>query len=248
MRLRHGLGDRFYRSFSPTGERRVPFRVCIDTTDLYLRADRDLSAQTRQAAAAARHAVEEHIAVHPWFATALAPLAVPPGKVPELVREMYAAGWAAGVGPMAAVAGAVAEYVGRALRPLSREVLVENGGDIYLDMIDEVVVGLFAGASPFSGRLGLRLAPASTPVAVCTSSASVGPSRSAGIADAAVVIGTPAATADAVATALGNRVHRPADLEPATQWALGIPGVRGAVAVLGDRLAAVGEVEFTPVA
>jgi len=149
---------------------------------------------------------------------------------------------------MAAVAGTVAEHVGRALRAHSREVLVENGGDLYLDVSAEVVVGLFAGPSPFSGHLGLRVRAKDTPLAVCTSSASVGPSLSFGVADAAVAVGHPAAVADAVATALGNRIQGPGDLEAAVQWATSVCGIRGAVAVLGDRLAAAGEIEFTRVA
>ena len=243
-----GGGERFYRCFEGHGPGRVPFRARVGTTDLYLRADRDLTAAALAAAGEARAQVEAHIARRPEFATALAPLEPPGGEVPALVREMYRAAVRAGVGPMAAVAGAVAEHVGRALRASSREVLVENGGDLYLDLATDAAVGLFAGASPFSGRLGLHIGAAGTPVAVCTSSGSVGPSLSYGAADAAVAVGAPAAVADAVATALGNRVCRAGDLEAAAQWAVTIPGVRGAVVVLGDQLAAAGEIEFTPVA
>ena len=226
----------------------MPFRVQLATTDLYVQADHDLSAAARTAVREARTALEAHIAAHPEFATALEPLEPPTGAVPALAREMYKAGQVAGVGPMAAVAGAVAEHVGRVLRRDSREVLVENGGDLYLDVTDEVVVGLFAGSSPFSGRLGLRVRAKDTPLAVCTSSASVGPSLSYGAADAAVAVGHPAAVADAVATALGNRIQGPTDLEAAAQWAVTVPGIRGAVAVLGGHLAAAGEIEFTRVA
>ncbi len=243
-----GGSDRFYRCFQPRGQGRVPFRVQLDTTDLYLRADRDLGVAALAAAREARTVLEAHIAAYPEFATALAPLEIPTGTVPGLAREMYKAGRLAGVGPMAAVAGTVAEHVGRALRRHSREILVENGGDLYLDVADEVVVGLFAGASPFSGRLGLRVHAADTPLAVCTSSASVGPSLSLGAADAAVAVGHPAAVADAVATALGNRIQGPGDLEAAVQWAVTVPGIRGCVAVLGGHLAAAGEIEFTRVA
>jgi ApbE superfamily uncharacterized protein (UPF0280 family) len=223
--------------------------VQLETTDLYVLADRDLSTAALAAVRRARTTLEAHIAARPEFATALAPLEPPAGPLPELARTMYAAGQAAGVGPMAAVAGAVAEVVGRVLRRDSREVLVENGGDLYLDVAEEeVVVGLFAGPSPFSGRLGLRVRAGDTPRAICTSSASVGPSLSFGTADAAVAVGLPAAVTDAVATALGNRIQGPADLEAATRWAVTVPGIRGAAVVLGNQLAAAGEIEFTRVA
>lgn len=243
-----GGGERFYRHFRTLGPGRVPFRVRVATTDLYLRADRDLSTAARAAVQVARGLLEEHIAAHPAFATALKPLAAPQATGAGLVAEMYRAGELAGTGPMAAVAGAVAEQVGRQLMAHSREVLVENGGDLYLDLREDAVVGVFAGTSPFSGRLGLQIRAKQTPLAVCTSSGSVGPSLSLGRADAAVAVGLPAAVTDAVATALGNRVHGPDDLQAAAEWAVAVPGVRGAVAVLGERLAAAGEIEFTRVA
>lgn len=242
--MRLAGGERSYRRFTAGAAKRVPFRVCVATTDLYLRADRDLTAQALTAVRRARAAVEEHIARRPAFATALTPLPAPDDAPAPIVSAMYAAAEAAGVGPMAAVAGAVAGAVGRALRALSREVLVENGGDLYLDLEEDAVVGLLAGTSPFSGRLGLRLSPSQAPLGVCTSSGTVGPSLSYGCADAAVVLAPDPALADAVATAAGNRVHGADDLEPTVDWALRVPGVTGAVAVLGDRLAARGAVEF----
>lgn len=239
--------QRFYRDYRPAPAGRVPFRVQVETTDLYLRADRDLSTAALAAVRRARGWLKAHIATCPDFATALQPLEAPPGALPPLVGRMYAAGRAAGVGPMAAVAGAVAEQVGTELRALSGEVLVENGGDLYLDLRKDATVGLYAGTSPFSGRIGLRIGAAATPLAVCTSSGTVGPSLSFGVADAAVAVAGDAALADAVATALGNHVRRLQDLEPAVSWALSIPGVLGAVAVMGARLAVRGEVELVQV-
>lgn len=238
--------ERTYRA--PEGKAgRVAFHAAVETTDLYGLADRDLSAEALAAARRVRAEIEEHIRRVPEFSTSLRPLGPPAGALPDVVARMYAASGAAGVGPMAAVAGAVAQAVGRELRQWSREVLVENGGDLYLDLAEEATVGLFAGTSPFSGRLGLRVEAGRTPLGVCTSSATVGPSLSFGCADAATVVAPDAALADAVATGLGNRVRVAADLESAVAWALAVPGVTGAVAILGDRLAAAGEVEFVDI-
>ncbi len=223
----------------------MAFEVRVGTSDLYLRADRDLSREALAALRTVRGHIEAHAAERPAFATALAPLDAPPG-MPSVVEAMYAAGRSAGVGPLAAVAGAVAGAVGRELRRWTREVLVENGGDIYAELEEETVIGLFAGPSPLSGRVGLRIAPEDTPLGVCTSSGTVGPSLSFGRADAATVVARDPALADAVATALGNRIRSAPDLEPAVSWATGVPGVLGAVAVLGDRLAAMGAVELVP--
>ncbi len=242
-----GTGPRFYRTYRSRGPGRVPFRVKIATSDLYIRADRDLGREARAILREVRGQIEAHIARHPAFATALEPLDPPPGDLPAVVAAMYAAGRGAGVGPMAAVAGAVAGEVGRRLRELTGEVVVENGGDVYLDLREPAVVGLYAGRSPFTGRVGIRVEPGRTPLGVCTSSGRVGPSLSYGAADAATALCPDPALADAVATAMGNRVRGPGDLEPAVEWALGIPGIQGALAVVGDRLAAAGEIEIARV-
>mgnify|MGYP005851978619 CR=1 FL=1 len=243
-----GDGERTYRHWGADGAGRIPFQARVGTTDLYLRADRDLSREAREAARRIRAEVEAHIAAEPAFATALTPLEPPAGPLPRVVASMYAAARTAGVGPMAAVAGAIAGAVGRELRLRAREVLVENGGDLFLDLAQDAVVGIFAGGSPFTGRLGLRVRAQDAPLGICTSSGTVGPSLSYGRADAATAVAPDPALADAVATALGNRIHAPEDLQAAVEWARSVPGVRAALAILGDRLAAAGEVELVDLA
>jgi ApbE superfamily uncharacterized protein (UPF0280 family) len=235
---------RFYRSYESSGNaagKGFAFRVAIETTDLFIRADRELTDAALKAAQAARSAVAEHIRQRPEFAETLVPLDDPTEPQPAVVAAMYRAARAAGVGPMAAVAGAVAEAVGRELRKSARWVMVENGGDIYIDADRPVTVGLYAGASPFSGKLGLKLDADGLPWGICTSSATVGPSLSFGCADAATVLCRDAALADAVASGLGNRIQRPEDIEAALDWTLSISGVTGALAVVGNRLGCRGD-------
>jgi hypothetical protein len=147
---------------------------------------------------------------------------------------------------MAAVAGEVAHYVGKGLLEKSAEVIIENGGDLFIHVNQPVVVGLFAGDSAFSGKIGLKIDPTPLSVGVCTSSATIGPSLSLGRADCATVVSHSTPLADAVATAMGNRVRKAADLKHAVEWAVNIPGVDGALAVLGDKIAALGEIELVP--
>ena len=149
---------------------------------------------------------------------------------------------------MAAVAGALAERVGRALEPLSAEVIVENGGDIYLKVASPATVSLFAGKSPLSHRVGLKIDPELTPLGVCTSSGTVGHSFSFGRADAACVLAPNAALADAAASALGNRVQQAGDIAAALEWAAALPDILGAVVIVGDKLGAWGRVELVPLA
>lgn len=221
----------------------VRFTVAIEQTDLCILAERDLTDEATRAARRARCTVEAWLDRVPEFAAAIAPLPCPT-DAPRIIREMSAAGEAAQVGPMAAVAGAVAESVARDLAEHSREVIVENGGDTYLVGSTERVAGIFAGESPLSNRLGLVLPAELLPVAVCTSSGTVGPSMSLGKADAVVVVARNGALADAVATGTANKVSTPADIEGAVEWAAGIEGIEHVVAIVGDRLAAWGGIEM----
>jgi ApbE superfamily uncharacterized protein (UPF0280 family) len=117
------------------------------------------------------------------------------------------------VGPMASVAGAVAEFVSKDLLPLSDELIIENGGDIYLETSKERTIGLYAGPSPLSLKVGLIITPEDAPLGVCTSSATVGPSLSFGKADAVCILSKSGALADAAATAVGNVVKERKDIE-----------------------------------
>jgi ApbE superfamily uncharacterized protein (UPF0280 family) len=220
----------------------VGFRVAVKETDLWVLAARDFSAEVRAIVIQERQQLEAYIAGHPGFLTTLAPW--PADRfAPLVVREMIEAAAAAGVGPMAAVAGALAARVGRQLAPLSPEIIVENGGDIFQH---PATVALFAGQSPLSYRVGLNLDPSLSPLGVCTSSASVGHSLSFGRADAACVLAESCALADAAATALGNRVQGPDTIAPALEWAAALPDILGAVVIVGEKLGAWGRVELAP--
>jgi uncharacterized protein len=223
----------------------VGFRVAVKETDLWVLADQDWTQEVREVALSERSQLEAYLAAHPAFLTTLTPWPDDP-FAPAVVREMISGASRVGVGPMAAVAGALAARVGHFLELLSQEVIVENGGDIYLKIGEPATVALFAGKSPLSHRVGLRLDPALSPLGVCTSSGTVGHSLSFGRADAACALARNAALADAAATALGNRVKDAADIGGALEWAAGIPEILGAVVIVGDKLGALGQVELVP--
>ena len=221
------------------------FTCRIKETDMYVAVDEasycpQLERFVEQRVLYYRTLLEEFIAADPVFRTTLQPYLLS-GPAPALVLDMVRAGNLAGVGPMAAVAGAIAEYVGRDLQPRVQQVIVENGGDIYFSVRDAVKVGVYAGASPLSNCLAVAIAPQGHAFGVCTSSGTVGPSLSLGRADAAMIIAPSAILADAAATAAGNRVQTAADLEAALAWARQIPGVSGVLLIKDDKLALWGE-------
>lgn len=179
------------------------------------------------------------------FLTALKPVSVE-FSAPAIVQEMASAAKKVNVGPMAAVAGAIAEFLGRdLLRQGCRDVIVENGGDIFLKSSIARVVGIYSG-SGFWENLGLKIKAQDTPLAICTSSGTVGHSLSFGLAEAAVALSENASLADAAATACANRVQRKEDLEGVLKFARSINGIQGAVIILKDSLISWGKIiEFT---
>ncbi|MGD9332790.1 MAG: UPF0280 family protein [Desulfobacterales bacterium] len=216
-------------------DRLVSFQVTVQETDLKIQAESDLAVLCREEVLKQRGYIENYIHRHPQFRTTLNPWEQT-GPAPGIIRKMIAAGWAAGVGPMAAVAGAVAETVGRALGEHSREFIVENGGDIYLAMKGKATIGLYAGRSPLSMRVALQLEPGQQPLAVCTSSGTVGHSLSRGRADAVWIVARDGALADAAATAAANHVFGQDAIPQTIAWARAIPGVEGVVAVCGNQM------------
>ena len=227
------------------GGRLTGFQIKIHETDLMILASQEYREVATAVVLQERRQLEHYIASHPGFLESLSPWPEDP-LAPRIVKEMIQASARVNVGPMAAVAGAIAGAVGRALLDHSPEVIVENGGDIFLKISQPATVALYAGHSPLSMRVGILLAAAMTPLGVCTSSGTVGHSLSLGRADAACVLAADTALADAAATALGNRVKVPTDIPAALEWLAEIPDILGGVVIAGDKLGAWGELELRP--
>ena len=229
-----------YRSMvNPKGL--VSGRVCVKQTDLLVSGTCDLRRKALPLVVYYRRHIEEYILDHPFFVRSLAP--VPHDETaPEVVKTMIAASSRAGVGPMASVAGAIAEYVGLGLMPHSRDVIVENGGDIFLFTSRRREMLLLAESSLFQG-VRIALEPTPKPIGICTSSGILGHSLSFGRADAVMVTADSASLADAAATAICNVVKQHSDVEAAIEKAQQI-GINGVVILIGDRMGAWGRVEI----
>ncbi|OGP75328.1 MAG: thiamine biosynthesis protein ApbE [Deltaproteobacteria bacterium RBG_16_49_23] len=221
----------------------VQFEVIIKETDLLIRAEKDLSREAKESVLKYRNQLETYIAMNPDFERSLVPIEEA-SHVPEIVREMIRTSSLACVGPMAAVAGAMAESVSKDLLQLSNEVIVENGGDIYLATSRERIIGIYAGLSPLSLKVGIVIEPGETPLGVCTSSGTVGPSLSFGKADAVCVVSKSAALADAAATAVGNVVREKQDIERGLERGKEIKGVSGVLIIVKEKMGAWGKIKL----
>jgi ApbE superfamily uncharacterized protein (UPF0280 family) len=224
----------------------VSFNVVVEETDLYIRATSDLKRKAHRMVLKYREMLESYIERHPAFLTSLEPLAVG-SDAPRIVTEMAEAAKKVGVGPMAAVAGAIAESVGKELLESSPEVIVENGGDIYLKSSTDRLIGIYAGKSPLTGKVGLEVRGKDTPIGICTSSGTVGHSLSYGKADAVIVLSKSTALADAAATAIGNIIKSVDDIPRGIELAISIKGLNGIIIIKDDRIGLWGKVKIRPI-
>ncbi len=223
------------------GEDLTSFNVVIKETDLYIRASANLEEEALNLVIKYRDTLESYIERHPPFLTSLEPLPGT-GDIAPILRPMMDASRKAGVGPMASVAGAIAEYVGSRLINSAEEVIIENGGDIYLKSSRKRLIGIYAGNSPLSGKIALEIEGRDTPLGICTSSGTVGHSLSYGRADAVIVISASASLADAVATATGNMVKESGDIPKGIGFARCIDGITGTVIIKDDSMGVWGDV------
>lgn len=241
--------ERFYREAMGSDDL-CSFRVCYRESDLWCAVGKEafspgLRRLVLEALTQIRKALEGYIAIHPEFETSLEPLHTLPGAPPEAVK-MASAGRLAGVGPLAAVAGVVADRVGEVLREHSPNVIVENGGDIYLLSERRRTIGLYAGKSRLSGRVGLEV-DAPQGMGICSSSGTVGHSLSLGKADCVAVLAPTACIADAYATALANAVRGGDDVDTVLDMASRCREICGVVVIVGEHIGVWGEVSLQPI-
>jgi uncharacterized protein len=220
-------------------------RVVVKETDLLIHASCEIKAMATELVLKYRGFIESFAEDHPRFVKTLEPWDEH-GFYPGIIQTMIDAGNAAGVGPMAAVAGAIAESVGLDLLDIADEIIIENGGDIFIKTKQPVTVAIFAGDSSLSMKLGLKIDSGKMAKGVCTSSGTFGHSKSFGKADGVVVISDSSAMADAAATSIGNRVQSAKDIRKAIDFAIKIPGVKGVVIIIDDAVGAWGDARIVP--
>ncbi len=221
----------------------ISFKVALKETDLYIRASTNLKRKALKLVLKYRDTLEGYIERHPSFLTSLEPFAAS-DDAPYIIKLMSESASKVGVGPMASVAGAIAEFVGNELSAFSPEIIIENGGDIFLKSSKKRLIGIYAGKSPLSGKIGLEINGQDTPLGVCSSSGTVGHSLSYGKADAVVALSKSATLADAAATAIGNLIVESSDIPRGIEFAKGIEGLLGIIIIKDDKMGLWGKVKI----
>ena len=192
-----------------------------------------------------RRQMDAYLLMDPQYKAALKPYDAGL-EAPVILKEMSRISHKTGIGPMSAVAGAVALRVADFLKEKfgTEEVIVENGGDIYAKATSDMDISVFAGQSPLSEKVGLHIPAAAFPCGICTSSGTIGPSLSLGRADAMMIVCQDVLLADSYATAMANRIKTVNDLQPVIEQIQNIPEILGALAVKDDKLAVCGLYEL----
>lgn len=238
----HLDSGRIYRSGLVAGPGEIAFQAVVEESDLYIVAGADLRREVTDFLTTLRAGLKNYILFHPEFRTSLTPVEVPQ-DAPDIVLAMAGAARLCNVGPMAAVAGAVAQAVADQFQVLSPDILVENGGDLFIHSTRERLVALLA--QPVNGaRLALRLSPGDFPAALCGTSARIGPSLSFGAADLVTVKARSGALADAAATTLGNLAQSAGHLPQVVARAQELEGVLGIFAQVEGSMAVWGDMEL----
>ena len=237
--------ERSYRSRFSNDERRW-FCVKFLESDLWIGVDSgsyraSMEADTYAMLVDLRRQMDAYLLMDPQYKTALTPYDAGL-EAPAILKEMSRVSHKTGIGPMSAVAGAVAKKVAEFLG--TKEVIVENGGDIYAQAASDMDISVFAGQSPLSEKIGLHIPAAEFPLGICTSSGTVGPSLSLGRADAVMIVCKDVLLADSYATAMANRIKTVNDLQSVIDRISDIPEILGAIAVKDDRMAITGRFEL----
>ena len=237
--------ERSYRSRFSNDERRW-FCVKFLESDLWIGVDRgsyraSMEADTYAMLVDLRRQMDAYLLMDQQYKTALTPYDAGL-EAPNILKEMSRVSHKTGIGPMSAVAGAVAKKVAEFLG--TQEVIVENGGDIYAQAASDMDISVFSGQSPLSEKIGLHIPAAEFPLGICTSSGTVGPSLSLGRADAVMIVCKDVLLADSYATAMANRIKTVNDLQSVIDRISDIPEILGAIAVKDDRMAITGRFEL----
>lgn len=241
--------ERTYRTQFNT-ERFTGFEISYQETDLWIGIDPfSFQPEIKELVLAKikilRSKFDEYIKVEPFFKKSLKPFQPSGFALPEAI-EMAVAAEKAGIGPMSAVAGLFAREVGEEITQnfSVNELVIENGGDIFVLLKDELVLSVFAGDSILSERIGLVIPADKKELGICTSSGTVGPSLSYGKADAVVVICEDILLADTFATAFGNKVKSPNDIEKVIKQSEKYPEILSLLIICEDKIGIRGDYEM----
>lgn len=186
--------------------------VSFKESDLLICSDNEIAKEKAQGVLVKYYEqVEKYIMENPLFLTSLSPLEIDQAA-PAIIKEMLEASQVTGIGPFSSVAGAVAQYVGEELLGYCQEIIVENGGDIFLKINQDKIIGVYLGQELKVNNINLKIKKRGQAFGVASSSSSLGHSLNFGKADLVSVVAKNIIIADGFATAISNRIKKIEDV------------------------------------
>lgn len=234
--------ERYYRTYIAS-EKSKSFNITIFESDLQIYTDGQLQVALEEELKMIRDTIEGYTKKNPDFVESLVPIALESDD-PLIINHMKKASKKLGVGPMATVAGAVAHYLGEKYYQNTNELIIENGGDLYVYSTEHKTILLHGGADATVKNLSIKIDKTQLPIGVCTSSGKVGHSLSLGNCDAVTVLAKDTLVADAAATAFGNLLKTKADINSVLQYSKTFKDISGVIAIVDDQMGAWGAFEF----
>jgi len=231
-----------YRKYISVREK-FCYRLKYRYTDLLVTSDKEIGNEIKQPLVSFYNDIEKVIASDEDFSKSLGPVK-PLHSYPPVIKEMCRAAGVFGVGPMAAVAGAVCDSIAESVSRICDFLMIENGGDVYIKSSHPVSAGLFSSSRHFPQSLNITINPGHTPCGICSSSGVMGHSLSMGKSDLVTVMSHSTAMADAAATAIANSVTEKTDVDRALHYYKDNKYIKGLVIIKDDRLAVWGALQL----
>lgn len=223
------------------------FTLSVKETDLWIALSKGftneaLKLELKKYIIKERIKINEYILLDPQFGASLIAYKVK-NDAPEIIKKMSDFSFCANVGPMAGVAGAFSLLVGNFLKSKGiPEIIVENGGDIFVYGKKNLTVGVYAGSSVFSNKINLEISIEEKGLGICSSSASFGHSLSFGKADLVTIISKDVVLADLFATAVCNKVKSKEDIGKIINDLKNNKEILAAMIIMEDKLGVFGNI------
>jgi len=216
------------------------WKISYKYSDLFISCDRDIYSFIHDKLIDFYNILEQEIKENPDFEKSLIPLKNYSCNN-WILSEMYKTSETFNVGPMAAVAGSLCEYISREIQDRVRYLVIENGGDVYIKSTRDAVISVFLKNNYFGKGLNIKIEKKLLPCGIASSSGTFGHSLSLGNSDIAMVLAKNAIIADAAATAFANKIKNKDDLEKAVNSMKDKEGILGLLAIKDEKIAIYGQ-------
>jgi ApbE superfamily uncharacterized protein (UPF0280 family) len=219
------------------------WRILYKYSDIFVSSDRDVSSKLKKLTKEIYSVLESHMKEDPSFKKSLSPVESKP-QYHYVIKTMCAKSALFNVGPMAAVAGAVCDFIASGLDSFCRCLIIENGGDVYIKSDKDIDVGVYLRNRHFADKIYLRIKADDMPCGLCSSSGSFGHSLSMGKSDLVTILAESTISADLAATSVANNINSPKDILKTINSYKTIKGIKGILIIKDDKLGIWGNIEL----